>query len=77
MSEEEHAAYARTWKAVEYLAAHVEDCPVVIAACVEPEEQLGEAFRSGTAFKAAISEFGAAGALRFVLSAGRRTLHGR
>lgn len=71
MSEEEHAAYARTWKAVEYLAAHVEDCPVVIAACVEPEEQLAEAFRSGAAFKAAFSEFGVAGALRFVLSAGR------
>ena len=71
MSDEEHAAYARTWKAVEYLAEHVEDCPVVIAACVEPEEELGAAFRSGAAFKAAVSEYGVAGALRFAGAARR------
>lgn len=71
MSDEEHAAGERAWKAVEYLAEHFEDSPVVIAACVEPEEQLGAAFRSGAAFKAAIFEYGVTGALRFTGSAGR------
>lgn len=71
LSEEEHAAYVRTWKAVEYLAEHFEDSPVVIAACVEPDEPLDAATRSGAALKAAVAEYGVAGALRFMASAGR------
>lgn len=70
MRDEELAANTRTWKAVEYLVEHVEECPVVIAACVEPEKELGAASRSSAAFKAAVAEYGVAGALRFAASAG-------
>lgn len=71
MSEEEHAAYARTWKAVLYLADHFEESPVVIAACVAPDQQLDAAIRSGASLRAAFSEYGPAGALRFLGSAGK------
>ncbi len=62
--EEAEARDRRAFAAVNYLADHFDTTPVIICVCVEPDPTLNRAVRSRPAVKAAVAQYGVAGAAR-------------